>query len=164
MNPHDIRIQADHAARLREQLASFGDDDLTLDMIEGETRLIDMLDAIMAARADDAALADALKAQIDDLTARKRRFEARADARKKLVHAALDVSGLRKIERPAYTASIGASPVSVIITDDGAIPDNLVRVKREPDKTAIKKALQAGENVPGASLSNGGETLSIRVK
>ena len=35
------------------------------------------------------------------------------------------------------------------------------RVKREADKAAIKAALEAGEIVPGASLSNGGSTVRI---
>jgi hypothetical protein len=164
MNPHDIRIEASLAARLRDQMEAYGDEDLTLDMIEGETRLIDMIDALMSARAEDAAMAQALKAHQDDLAARKKRFEARADARKKLAQIALTEAGIRKLERPAYTASLSATPASVVITDDSALPDELCRIKREPDKTAIKKALQAGDEVRGASLSNGGETLTIRVK
>jgi hypothetical protein len=49
----------------------------------------------------------------------------------------------------------------VQITDEDAIPDAYCRIKREPSKTLIKEALLDGEEVPGAVLDNGGETIRI---
>jgi hypothetical protein len=44
----------------------------------------------------------------------------------------------------------------VEISDEGLVPSDLQRVKTtiEPDKEAIKKRLQAGEDVAGASLTH----------
>jgi hypothetical protein len=52
----------------------------------------------------------------------------------------------------------------VVITNKEALPEQFIRIKREEDKVAIKDALKRGEIVPGAELSNGGETLTIRRK
>jgi hypothetical protein len=41
---------------------------------------------------------------------------------------------------------------SVKIIDPQAIPPDYVRIKIEPDKTAIKKAIDQGELVPGADI------------
>jgi hypothetical protein len=44
------------------------------------------------------------------------------------------------------------------------LPATFVRIKREPDKARIKVALQDGTSVPGATLSNAEENLTIRTK
>jgi hypothetical protein len=43
---------------------------------------------------------------------------------------------------------------SVVIDDPEDLPEDLTRVKREPDKAAIKAALKAGVDVHGASLQS----------
>lgn len=44
--------------------------------------------------------------------------------------------------------------VAVDVTDEEALPQQFWRVseKRDPDKVALRKALQAGEQIPGAQL------------
>jgi len=160
----DILVEADMALRLRSALDVYGDDELTLDMIEGETSLFELIDQLMEERAADLAMANALGAQMQDMRDRQGRFKRRADARKGIVQKALEHADIRSLERPAFTASLSASKPSVNITDESALPDNLVRVKREPNKVAIAKALSAGDAVLGAHLSNGGQTLTVRTK
>jgi len=41
---------------------------------------------------------------------------------------------------------------------------DFIKTKKEADKRAIKEALEAGTEVPGARLSNGGRVLTVRVK
>ena len=60
--------------------------------------------------------------------------------------------------------SIRAGQPRVIITDETLLPPDCVRIKREPDKIAIKERLSRGEPVPGATLSNSEETLAMRIK
>ena len=50
-----------------------------------------------------------------------------------------------------------------MFTDETAIPDFYMKVVRSPDKTLIKEALAKGP-VSGAALSNGGETIAIKVR
>ena len=56
--------------------------------------------------------------------------------------------------------SIRTGP-SVQIVNEELVPDTLCRFKREVSKTAVKEALNAGEYVPGAILTNGNVTLRI---
>lgn len=163
MNPRDLVIEAEMAGQIRAALAEHDDEELTIDMVEGETRLFDLLDAIMSDDAEDDARIAAIKARTDELRDRKARFEKRQKVRRSILQAALDTAGIRKLERAEYTASLRAVPPGLEITDPDALPDHLVRIKREADKTAIKKALGEGP-VAGARLTNGGETISIRRK
>jgi phage host-nuclease inhibitor protein Gam len=60
--------------------------------------------------------------------------------------------------------SIQDGRAGVVITDPQAVPDQFVRIKREPDKTAIGAALASGNAVPGADMRNGAPSLTIRTK
>lgn len=163
MHPRDLIIEAELAGQIRAALAEHADEDLTIDMVEGETHLFELLDRIMDEDAEDDARIEAIKTRQSDLRERKARLERRQKVRRSVVQAALDTAGIRKLERAEYTASLRAVPAGVEIVDLDAIPDDLVRLKREADKTAIKKALGDGP-VAGARLTNGGETVSIRRK
>jgi hypothetical protein len=70
---------------------------------------------------------------------------------------------IKKIEAPDLTASRTPAPRSVIITNENLIPERYQRIKREANRTEIKKALLNRLDVPGADLSNGGETLRITI-
>jgi hypothetical protein len=73
----------------------------------------------------------------------------------------LKAAGLLKVTLPEATVSIGKKAAAVEIVDEDALPDNVVRLVRTPDKTAIKAALAIGE-IPGARMGEVGETLTVR--
>jgi hypothetical protein len=88
----------------------------------------------------------------------------RADAHRAAQKLVMEAIGLRKIERPLATLSMRNGPASVSIYDAEAVPTQLCRITRSPDKTAIRAQIEAGEAVPGAELTPGKGTLSVRVK
>lgn len=135
------------------------------DTLDGETDVLDIADHIIARMQDDAALADAAKAQADALAARARRIGDRGKAHKKALLAILDAAGQRKLERPAATVSRRAGSLSVRIIAEGDIPSQLTTTKTvtAPDKAAIKKQIEAGETVPGADLVRGDDTVTVRI-
>jgi phage host-nuclease inhibitor protein Gam len=55
-------------------------------------------------------------------------------------------------------------PPKVLVDEDAFLPERFVRLKSEPNKEALKKALDNGETLDGVRLSNGGETVQIRRK
>ena len=60
------------------------------------------------------------------------------------------------------TISLRAVPPSVIIHNPDGIPDAYMRQPPAvPDKKLILDRLKAGEDIPGAGLSNGGMTVAI---
>ena len=95
--------------------------------------------------------------------------------------------GRIRLERPSFTAAVTQLPPSVVITDANALPERFVRrPPPEPDKAAIKAALVARDKalaeaakqgdeavaaamaahpeIPGATLSNGGQALRISTR
>lgn len=165
MNIHaDVTLIEAVSLQLTEMLGDDFDPDTFWDSLDGETDALDLIDHVLASMQEDDALAAATKAQADDLTARARRVKARADAKKSTLKTILDAAGQRKVERPRGTVSKLAGRLSVKITDETSIPSQLCKTTVAPDKTAIKKQIEAGEEVPGAELVRGEDTISVRVK
>lgn len=169
MNPLNRTALIEAYQRERERLLiefpELAEDDATLaDTLEGETEAPDVVAAFIREAREDEAAAKALGSIMDDMKARCQRIAARGDRRRQAAFAIMRACEIRKIEKPDFTASVRATPLKVEIDDEAALPDQFIRIKREPDKTAIKKALEIGAAVPGAHLTNGGETLSIRTR
>lgn len=159
------RIDLPLIERIAAELAPYRDDEDTfLDTLDGETDALTILDREIEAEQADRATAAAIKARIADLKARADRLEHRATAHRTAQKLVMQAVGLRKVERPLATLSMRAGGVSVQITDADAVPTQLCKIVRTPDKTAIKAQIDAGEAVPGAELVRGDETLSVRVK
>lgn len=150
--------------RIAADLAAYADDESTyLDTLDGETDVLAALDALIEREQSDRAMADGIKARADALRARAKRFDDRADAARRGMQAIMAAASLRKVARPLATLSVQPGRVSVRITDPADVPTQL-RKPGEPDKTAIRAAIEAGETIPGAVLVAGEETLTMRTK
>lgn len=108
------------------------------------------------------AFAASLKAEEEALADRRKRAERRADNIKKYLTSCLDAVGRDKVETPKARISFRKS-VAVQIDDESALPADfkVETVTTKPDKTAIKKAIQGGTEVAGASLV---ENRNIQIK
>lgn len=148
---------------LRDEFAE-DDERLLLDTLEGETDLFEMTGKLLGWIEQDEGAVTALKAQVDDRTERRRRFEARIAAKRDAVMALLDCAGLDKLQLPEATISVRALAPKPIVANEEALPDEYCRVKRTPDMAAIKAGLEAGATVPGVTLDNGGRSITIRRK
>ena len=139
------------------------DEDMAFVAVEGETGLIEAISAAVDRMAELKAHCEALEIQIKNLKERHSRFEEQASRIKAAIHVAMGHAELRKLELPQATLSVRAVAPSVEVTDEALIPAQFW-VTQDPklDKKALLAALKAKEQVPGAQLSNGGETLAIR--
>lgn len=133
-------------------------------LVESECDALERIRRILRAARWAGGQAKAAKEIEADLKERRQRFEAKEETLRTIALQAMQTLGLPKLEAPDLTASITTKAPSVVIEDEEAIPTQLCRIKREPDKTAIKKALEQGENVPGASLSAPSQTLTVRTR
>lgn len=73
----------------------------------------------------------------------------------------METAGKDKIKDIDLSIWIQNNPVSVAVTNDKLIPGEFTEVEKKLNKTAIKQALNDGEEVPGAKLV---QTRSIRIK
>lgn len=159
---NELRAAEVLKASLADALAL--DADLLLDTIEGETGLLETLDAILLAELADAANIEALDAAIGTLKARQQRIEVRQATRRALIEQAMMLLERKKLERPGATITMAERAPSVKVDDESAIPSRFFTTKPVLDKKALNEAVKAGEDVPGASLTNGSVSLTIRRK
>ena len=103
-----------------------------------------------------------LKAEEANLAKRRKQTEKRIDYLKNVLTACLDAAGRDKVETTKVRVSFRKS-VAVSIDDEKALPADFVveTVTTKPDKTAIKKAIQSGQEVSGASLV---ENRNLQIK
>lgn len=137
------------------------DEEFKMNVLEGETDFHRILTNLVRKAQFAGTIADGIADEARRLGERKKRYERQEEFNRALIKEVMEIAEIRKVELPVATLSIGNKAASVIITDETLLPDNLVRIKREPNKTEIKKALEAGP-VAGAMLSNGGTTLMVR--
>lgn len=162
----NIQREAEIAKALVETIATvIGDDeDARHDAVQGETGLLDVISAAVLRIGELQSFEVALDERVKALSARKRRLGEQADLLRAAIHNAMGAAELHKIELPIATISLRPIAASVSVADEADIPSDYWKPQPPKlDKAALLKALKAGETIPGASLSNGGETISIRV-
>lgn len=168
-DPQQIDREAQAAKALRDSIAELRsgqeDEDLAIDMIEGETGLFECIDALLAANTADVAMSVGINKVVSDLEGRRRRVEARISTRRALIEQAMFTAEIKKVERPAATLTMTNRPASVVMIDEAAIPARFWTAGAPKlDRQALAEALRSGEPVPGAHLSNAAPTLTVRTK
>lgn len=138
------------------------DDDFKSDILEGSTDLLEVLNMLLFDLILTESYLEGSKITRARVEQREKKLKGRQEVIRNILKRLLTAAEMRKITVPNGTISLSAKPLSVEILDEGLIPDELMRIKREPNKTLIGEKLKAGESVPGATLSNGGETITIR--
>lgn len=162
LNPEIIKQQIANLLLQFPELAE--DDQLRADSIEGETDAFEFLSAVVRLIEDAKILADGTAERVKELNERANRFCRRIEAFRLLAFLVMQAADIKKAELPCATLSIRAGTPKVIVTDEDALPNDAFRVKRTPDLMTIKSWLSAGQEVPGAVMSNAESTLAIRVR
>jgi len=143
------------AAQIREAFPE--EDEVALaDSIDAATELDAAILAVLRAALEREAMAEALGGMIKQMSERKRRLEeGAAGMRAACLQAMLNVGWKRlPAAAPDLTVTVGNGRPKVIVTDEAALPCDLVEIVAKPNKKAIAAALAAGRGVPGAVLGN----------
>lgn len=160
-----IGTELREAMKLRQMLGDDCDPTLLLDTIEGETNLAEACAFVLEQTHEDEILIEGLDAKIKELQVRKGRMEKSVETRRNVILMAMDKAGLHTIRSPLGTMTARPTPPKATITDEALIPARFWKPSDPKlDRAAVAGALKAGEAVPGAVLSNGGLTLSVRIK
>ena len=139
----------------REYLEAFDRlevDEETVEILNFEA--LDALDGVFEEKAESVAcyiknleaFIGSLKTEELSLAERRKSAERKVDNMKKYLTSCLDAAGRDKVETAKVRVSFRKS-VSVNIEDEGVLPSYFIleTVSTKPDKTAIKKAIQAGQ-------------------
>ena len=163
LDPRVIRQQIENLKVVYPTLVE--DDEAWQMSLESETDINEFLTSLVRKIEDTKALVIGTKDRFEELSARKSRFEHRIEALRQLAFKVMQSAELAKAELPEATLSLRAGTQQLIgDADANALPDDLCKISRSPDRTAIKEALKAGQTVPGFQLSNSPPSLSIRIK
>ena len=109
-------------------------------------------------------LRDGMKAEATRLTDRQKIIDNRIRSIKDWYQRNLDAMGKSKVETMRGTMAVQNNTPALKITDEDNIPLcylDLIPARYEVNKDAVKAALKAGEEVPGAHLEQG-RSLRIR--
>jgi hypothetical protein len=102
---------------------------------------------------------EAIDAEIARLQALKAKRDKLAQGLRDYLKANMERSGIEKIECPMFSIGIRKNPPAVEILDAATLPASFWRTPEpkppvaSPDKALIKAALQRGEDVPGARIT-----------
>ncbi len=153
---------------LRQQLeARFpnADEETLLDTLEGMTNLNEMVAEVIRSRLEDLALITGLRTRLSDMQARLGRLEDRAEKKKEIVATVMERAGLKKLMQPDFTLSLRPTAPPLVVVDEAQIPDAFWKSQAPKlDRQGLIGALTNGRDVPGATLGNGGMTISVRTK
>lgn len=153
------------ALKIREALEG-EDPQLVLDMIEGSTNLQEAVCVVAEEIGEDEILLVGLKAHIAKLTERKSRIEKSIEDRRNIILSAMDRADIPTIKSPTATLTKRPTAAKVVVTDESLVPARFF-IPQDPklDKEALTEAVKAlgpEESIPGAAMSNGGISLTIR--
>lgn len=169
MNAHSdiakVQRELDAAKVLREQIADLaqGDEDFIRDTLEGEMDFEWIVSKLLGEIGEDEALAKGIEGYEAELAARKQRLANRAKLKRSLICTALEIAGRKTMELDVGTVTLSAVKAKAIVTEEADIPAEFFKPQPPKlDQTALSAALREGREVKGATLSNGGNTISIR--
>lgn len=146
--------ELDYNLRQIDSLMTVYQDETTLDILEDakkvllhdiEENAVDILTYI----SDCNARAKHLKDEANRIEKKANALEKRADFLKNLLKTHLQATGQTKATYGTYDIALAKTPVRVVLTDDAEqlLPDDLCRITRTPDKTAIKEKMTDGKLV-----------------
>lgn len=166
---HALQGALSHHQMLVEELRRRfpeADSDTIADTVAGISDLEEALAEVARSAAEDRAMGDVCQRRVDDLQAREKRHYDRAEAKREAIANAMAAAGLKKVVAADVTLSLGAGRLKVLVTNEAQVIAEGYG-KQPPavvDKTALREALVAGNEVMGATLSNAEPVLTVRVR
>lgn len=161
----DLHREHEAAKLVAEQVRALAGDDpeFIRDAIEGETNLVEAIGAVGASLLEDQASRSALDIYIKRLELRRDKIDARIEVKRSLIASAMETAERAKIVTPLATLSLRPVPPKVVVFEEADIPAEFWEPQPPKlDRRAVLDALKEQRPVPGARLSNGTITVSIR--
>lgn len=95
----------------------------------------------------------AIGREVERLTARKRTLAQNRERLRDYVKRTMLDNQVTKLKAGTFSITVSNGPERVVIDDESKVPDSFMRIKKEPNKTAILEAFaSAGECVPGTHV------------
>lgn len=163
--PYNATFVASQIERLRADYPEIEDDaELLSDMIEGATDFNMTMERVVGAFLDAVSMKDAIALRQKSLVERGARYERKAEALRGLTMQLLKAAAKTKLALPEASLSLRSGYPSVVVDNMAELPQGFTKTDISPRKAEIKKAIEAGETIPGAHLEVGPDTVTIKTK
>lgn len=126
----------------------------TLESIDFEENFAKSCEWFIKMQRNAEADAERFKAEKDAFAKKQKDAEARALRFEERIKNAMELTKQQKIDTGLFKLSLRRSE-RVEIFDATKIPDEFLKIKKEPIKSEIKKAIKEGKTVFGAELKEG---------
>ena len=100
-------------------------------------------------------------AEIKRLQGFKKLLEGNVDTMKGNLENTMKVTGKTKFKTDLFSFRIQKNPVSVKIANEDDVPPEYLKITTSVNKTAIKEAIESGEDIPYAHLE---QSESLRIQ
>jgi hypothetical protein len=152
------QIAAEHRQMVERLMDVYDDQQVIEDTISAESYPLEVKAQNVAyAIKNLEATAAAIKAAEKEMADRRKSIENRAMHIKEYLLTCMQIANVSKIDCPHFALTIKQNPPSVEVFEPGLVPAEFMRKPEPPpaapDKTAIKEAIKAGREVPGAMLA-----------
>lgn len=165
MSEHKLHEEKQAAKVLMANFNDLINDDLEMkvNIIEGETDLFETIDLVVHEIHSELALVGALDEQIKKMKSRLDRKKQKVERLKTSVATAMEMCELKTLETSITTITRKKVAPKLVVTDEAAIPSEYYK-QADPtlDKRGLTSALKDSQEIPGARLSNGSETIQFR--
>lgn len=138
------------------------DEETLLDTLEGETDLHERIASLCRAALNAESSAAACTQRADETYARASRHVERAKRLRDIALWAMSEAGLQKVKAPDITVSVSPGKAATFISDETQIPDRFFEMKPKLLTKELRAALDAGEDIPGATLTNPKPYITVR--
>ena len=166
VNSELLSAELSRFRELRHRLMEAGDtidDAVVLDVLAGISDLHDAILNEVRSALEDEDVASMLRGRMDEMEARLRRIERRAEGMRELALNAMAEAGPERLEAPGRRIEVRRAPPTLVVSDETIIPEAYkVQQPAWLDYQSIRDALKAGVEVPGASLQDTEPYLSVR--
>lgn len=169
---YNLHRQTEAAKSLLSSLRDQGvddDADLVADAIEGETNLLEAIEAAVAQIDECDVLITGLKTKEAEFEARRKAIEKRSERIRALIEQAMLATDQMSLKTTTATIVLTKRAAALIVIDEADIPAKYWIAQPAPAPKLDKKALtadlrEAKAAVPGATLDNGSFSLTVRRK
>jgi hypothetical protein len=160
-----LDIQGEAALHLLNTMRDIlgNDEEMIHDAIEGQTNLLETIDAAVVRCNTLGSFEEAIDLHIKRLQDRKARFTKQKELIRAAIHTAMQQADLTSLERAQATVTIKKCPPKVEIIAEADVPAQFWKPSDPKlDKAALLKALKEKQQIAGVKLSDPQTTLEIR--
>lgn len=139
------------------------DEELLLDMLEGETDLFEIVRKLLEANEDDEGRKVALTEQMNIRKERRDKCDNRIAKRRELIRELMEIAGIQKLPMPEATISRQKVKGKVVVKEAEAVPHEFCKVVYKPDMEKIKAEYLISTTLPNwLGIEPERETIVIR--